>query len=72
MRTILQPTLDVLDEGLRLYRRGFVSFVLLTAVGIVPFGLLIGLFVYTTTLVDDVTIFLLLIGASVLSLPISM
>jgi hypothetical protein len=71
MRTSLQPTLDVLDEGLRLYRRGFVTFVLLTAVGVVPLGLLFGLFVYVTTLVDDLTILLLLIGASVLSLPIS-
>lgn len=32
----LQPILDIVDEGLRIYRRGFLSFVLLTALGVVP------------------------------------
>jgi hypothetical protein len=70
MRTTLQPTLDVLDEGLRLYRRGFVPLVLLTAVGIVPLGLLFGLFLYATSLADELTVFFLIIGVSLLSLPV--
>jgi hypothetical protein len=37
-RTI-QPILDILDDGLRLYRQGFVLFVLLTALAIVPLAI---------------------------------
>jgi hypothetical protein len=37
-RTI-QPILDILDDGLRLYRQGFVMFVLLTALAIVPLAM---------------------------------
>lgn len=70
MRTTLQPTLDVLDEGLRLYRRGFVPFVLLTAIGLIPLGVLFGLFAYVTAQSDDLTLFFLLIGVGFLSLPI--
>jgi hypothetical protein len=36
MRQTLQPTLDLLDEGLRLYRRGFARFALIAALGAVP------------------------------------
>jgi hypothetical protein len=35
-QTMLEPILDTVDEGLRIYRRGFFSFVLLTALGVVP------------------------------------
>lgn len=40
MRTTLQPILDLLDEGLRLYRREFARFALITAIGAIPMGLL--------------------------------
>ncbi|NJM06242.1 hypothetical protein HC891_08670 [Candidatus Gracilibacteria bacterium] len=36
MRRQLETTLDLLDEGLRLYRRGFVTFALLAALGFAP------------------------------------
>ncbi len=43
MRASLQPMLDLLDEGLRLYRRGFVGFVLLVALWLIPIAIGIGL-----------------------------
>ncbi|NTU86158.1 MAG: hypothetical protein HGA45_43660 [Chloroflexales bacterium] len=39
MRQTFGPILDILDEGLRLYRRGFSRFVLLAAIAAVPIGL---------------------------------
>jgi hypothetical protein len=36
MRSAIQPTLDLLDEGLRLYRREFPRFALIIALGAVP------------------------------------
>ncbi len=38
MRQALNPILDLLDEGLRLYRRSFVPFLLLAAVATLPIG----------------------------------
>jgi hypothetical protein len=38
----IQPILDILDDGLRLYRQGFVLFVLLTALAIVPLSIVSG------------------------------
>ncbi len=71
MRTTLQPILDMLDEGLRLYRRGFVPFVLLTTIGVIPIGLLFGLFIYASTTASNEIIFLFLVlGMGLLSLPI--
>lgn len=43
----IQPILAILDEGLRLYRRGFLPFVLLTALWIVPLAIGLGLSVAT-------------------------
>jgi hypothetical protein len=40
-----QPILDVFDEGILLYRRGFVVFVLLTAMWIVPLAVGVGLLI---------------------------
>jgi hypothetical protein len=39
----LQPVLDTLDEGLRLYRRGFSTFVALSALWVVPLAVLSGI-----------------------------
>jgi hypothetical protein len=39
----IQPLLDLLDEGLRLYRRGFVRFVTISALGLVPLAIGLGL-----------------------------
>jgi hypothetical protein len=71
MRTTLQPILDVLDEGLRLYRRGFVPFVLVTAIGVAPLAVIFGLFIYVITS-DSVVAALVMLGLALLSLPIGM
>src|SRR2546429_9558218 len=42
MTETLQPILALLDEGLRLYRRNFVGFVLLTASWFVPVAIVAG------------------------------
>ncbi len=43
MYTRLQPVLDLLDQGLTLYRREFVGFVLLAAIWFVPVAIGVGL-----------------------------
>ncbi|NJN66477.1 MAG: hypothetical protein HC884_07065 [Chloroflexaceae bacterium] len=43
----LQPVLDILDEGLRLYRRGFVGFLLIVAIWLIPMLIGIGLTIGT-------------------------
>ncbi len=43
IHSTLQPVLDILDEGLRLYRRGFTTFVLLTAIWLVPTAIGVGI-----------------------------
>lgn len=44
----IQPILDILDEGLRLYRRGFLAFLLLTALWLVPLAIGTGLTIATS------------------------
>lgn len=39
MRQTVTPILEILDEGLRLYRRGFSRFLLLASIAAIPFGL---------------------------------
>ncbi len=39
----IQPLLDLLDEGLRIYRRGFVRFLTISALGLVPLAIGLGL-----------------------------
>lgn len=42
IRSTLEPTLNILDEGLRIYRRGFSLFLTFTAVWIVPLAIGLG------------------------------
>jgi hypothetical protein len=53
MTESLQPILALLDEGLRLYRRNFASFVLLTASWFVPVAIVTGTAVAAESWVDD-------------------
>lgn len=73
MRERLQPVLAVLDEGLALYRRHFVPFVLLSASWVVPFGILYALFfsvsLNTATGMEEIAIMLLLLAGIFLLLP---
>jgi hypothetical protein len=43
MHTTLQPLLDLLDEGLRLYRRHFLSYLVISATWFVPIAIAAGL-----------------------------
>ncbi len=43
----VQPILDIVDEGLRLYRMRFVSFVLLTALWVIPIAVGLGISIAT-------------------------
>src|SRR3954454_18704439 len=52
MTESLQPILALLDEGLRLYRRNFASFVLLTASWFVPVAIVAGTAVAAESWVD--------------------
>ncbi len=52
MTEALQPILALLDEGLRLYRRNFVGFVLLTASWFVPVAIVTGTAVAAESWVD--------------------
>src|SRR4051794_41896338 len=49
----LQPILALLDEGLRLYRRNFAGFVLLTASWFVPVAIVTGTAVAAESWVDE-------------------
>jgi hypothetical protein len=53
MTEALQPILALLDEGLRLYRRNFVGFVLLTASWFVPVAIVAGTAVAAESWVDE-------------------
>jgi len=53
MSEALQPILSLLDEGLQLYRRNFVGFVLLTASWFVPVAIVIGTTVVAESWVDE-------------------
>jgi hypothetical protein len=53
MTETLQPILSLLDEGLRLYRRNFAGFVLLTASWFVPVAILAGTAVAAESWVDE-------------------
>jgi hypothetical protein len=69
MRSALQPTLDLLDEGLRLYRREFPRFALIVALGAVPAILLALLLFRRPELIASGGGFLALLLVALLSLP---
>jgi hypothetical protein len=71
MRSALQPTLDLLDEGLRLYRREFSRFALIVALGAVPAILLTLLLLRRPELIASGNGFLAFLLVALLSLPMS-
>lgn len=70
MRERLQPILALLDDGLSLYRRNFVPFVLITAGWFVPVAILTGLLIASTSELDGTTVVLLALGLIVLLFPL--
>lgn len=68
---VLRPTLDVLDEGLRLYRRAFGPFVVLTALGSVPFIGVIALLIYSSLAATFPFVGLVILALGLLSFPIA-
>jgi hypothetical protein len=72
MRSALQPTLDLLDEGLRLYRREFPRFALIVALGAVP-GIIMALLIFRRPdLIASGGGSLLIVLAVLISMPLGM
>ncbi|MCG8352140.1 MAG: hypothetical protein MI924_30610 [Chloroflexales bacterium] len=71
MHKTLQPILDILDEGLRIYRRGFTSFALLAAIWLTPVAIGIGFAFAAGAFWGSDAIFLLILGGSLLALPLA-
>jgi hypothetical protein len=74
MTELLQPILSLLDEGLRLYRRNFAGFVLLTASWFVPVAIVTGIAIAAESWVDarysGLAIVLLLGGGLLVFFPL--
>jgi hypothetical protein len=70
MTETLQPILALLDEGLSLYRRNFVGFVLITASWFVPVAICAGLIAVAASWLDDVWPVLLTFAALLLLFPL--
>lgn len=70
MQTTLQPILDILDEGLRIYRRGFVGFMLITASWLVPVAIGIGLSIAAAQFWGELAGILIILGWMVVLLPL--
>lgn len=71
MNATLQPILSVIDEGLRLYRRHFVRFALLTVSWAVPLALALGLTVAAGRVLGSAVVVLLVLGWALLALPLA-
>jgi hypothetical protein len=70
-RRLLDIALDIFDEGLQLYRREFVSFVVLAAAWLVPIALGVGLSIAASQFMDSDITTLLMFGWFVVGLPAS-
>jgi hypothetical protein len=70
MTETLQPILALLDEGLSLYRRNFVGFVLITASWFVPVAITASLVAVAASWLDTLWPVLLVIGALLLLFPL--
>ncbi len=70
MRRTLQFALELLDEGLAIYRRNFGAFVLLSASWFVPIAILTGLAVVAFSWLEDFQKVLLVLGGLLLLLPL--
>lgn len=66
----LQPVLLLLDEGLRLYRRNFVGFLLITASWFVPVAIAASLVIVAASWLDEIWPVLLALGALLLLFPL--
>jgi hypothetical protein len=66
----LQPTLSLLDEGLALYRRHFVRFVLIAACWFVPVAIIAGLIAAGVSWIDELWAIVLVLAALLLSMPL--
>lgn len=66
----LHSNLELLDEGIALYRRNFVGFLLLSAVWIVPLAIIIGLLVAFIDRLAGGTIVLIVLSSLLLALPL--
>lgn len=72
MNPALQSILDILDEGLLLYRRGFVGFILIAASWLVPVAIGIGLSIAAAQLLGEAAVFLIIMGWLLLTLPLGL
>ena len=70
MTNALQSTLALLDEGLSLYRRNFVAFVLIAASWFVPVAIAAGLIIAAGSRLDENWIVLLILGTMLLLFPL--
>lgn len=70
MSDALQPILALLDEGLSLYRRNFVGFLLIMASWFVPVAIAAGLTVVAISWAEPTWAVALALGASLLLLPL--
>ncbi|WP_129631776.1 hypothetical protein [Candidatus Oscillochloris fontis] len=70
MRPTLQPVLNLLDDGLNLYRREFPRFAMIAAIGTVPMVVLGLLLVMTPFWLNSLGGLFLFFGLSLLSLPV--
>jgi hypothetical protein len=71
MDKTLQPILDILDEGLRIYRRGFASFALLAAIWLTPVAIGVGLAFAAGSFWGDDASILFILAALLLALPLA-
>ncbi|NWG21885.1 MAG: hypothetical protein HXY39_16385 [Chloroflexi bacterium] len=67
----LHTALDLLDEGLALYRRDFAGFVLIAATWLTPLAIALGLFIGFADRLGDLLIGLLLLVGAFLALPLT-
>jgi hypothetical protein len=66
----LQPQLSLLDDGLALYRRHFVRFVLIAAAWFVPIAIATGLLIAGASWLQEWQVALLVLGAALVSMPL--
>lgn len=71
LRSNLQPTLDLLDEGLRLYRREFSRFALISVLGMVPTICIFILLAPHTSFVSPTANAFRFYGVFIVSLPLA-
>lgn len=71
MKKKLQPILDIIDEGLRLYRHGFLGFVLVSSIWFVPLAIGVGTTIAAARFWSETVILLVVIGWILLLGPLA-